>query len=44
MQSSVEALSSSRYKLVTEEKAEGATYTPKNLADFVAEQLSLIHI
>lgn len=39
MQSSVDALPSSRYKLITEEKAEGATYTPKNLADFVAEQI-----
>src|SRR5215469_14702473 len=28
-----------RYTLVTEEKAGGATYTPKILADFVAQQL-----
>ncbi len=28
-----------RYKAVTEEKAGGATYTPKNLSDFVAEQI-----
>ena len=28
-----------RYKIVTEEKAGGATYTPKNLADFVARQI-----
>lgn len=29
----------SRYRLVAEEKASGATYTPKGLADFVAEQI-----
>lgn len=28
-----------RYEIVTEAKAEGATYTPKNLSDFVAEQI-----
>ena len=28
-----------RYRIVTEEKAEGATYTPKTLADFVAQQI-----
>ena len=28
-----------RYSFVTEEKATGATYTPKNLADFVAEKI-----
>ena len=28
-----------RYTLVTEEKAGGATYTPKILADFVAQQI-----
>jgi methylase of polypeptide subunit release factors len=28
-----------RYKIVTEEKAGGATYTPKQLADFVAERI-----
>ena len=28
-----------RYKLVTEEKASGVTYTPKILADFVAQQI-----
>ena len=31
--------SSKRYHLVTEEKAGGATYTPKILADFVARQM-----
>lgn len=36
---SVAAVPSSRYKTVTEEKAGGATYTPKNLADFVASQI-----
>ena len=30
---------SKRYRLVTEEKAGGATYTPKILADFVARQM-----
>ncbi len=28
-----------RYSLVTDEKASGATYTPKLLADFVAAQI-----
>src|SRR6266568_7928016 len=28
-----------RYQIVTEEKAGGATYTPPNLADFVATQI-----
>lgn len=41
MDISVEVLApSSRYKDVSEEKAGGATYTPKNLADFVAAQVS----
>ena len=31
--------SANRYEIVTEEKASGATYTPKNLADFVAQQI-----
>ena len=31
---------SRRYRLVTEEKAGGATYTPKILADFVAQQMT----
>ena len=31
--------SSKRYRLITEEKAGGATYTPKILADFVARQM-----
>lgn len=31
---------SKRYKLVTEEKAGGATYTPKLLADFVAKKIT----
>ena len=39
MESLVEALPRSRYKIVTEEKAGGATYTPKNLSDFVADQI-----
>ena len=30
-----------RYKDVSEEKAEGATYTPENLANFVARQMVL---
>ena len=29
-----------RYKLVTNEKAGGATYTPKILADFVADEIT----
>jgi adenine-specific DNA-methyltransferase len=32
---------SGRYKVVTEQKAGGATYTPKSLADFVAGQMLL---
>lgn len=28
-----------RYKLISDEKAEGATYTPKGLADFVADRI-----
>jgi methylase of polypeptide subunit release factors len=36
---SVMTASSSRYKVVSDEKAGGATYTPKNLADFVARQM-----
>jgi len=39
MESSVKLTPNSRYKIVTDEKAGGATYTPKNLADFVAEQV-----
>jgi adenine-specific DNA-methyltransferase len=35
----VEVVPSSRYKVVTEEKSGGATYTPKTLADFVACQM-----
>lgn len=35
----VEAALNGRYKVVTEEKAGGATYTPKILADFVAAQV-----
>jgi tRNA1(Val) A37 N6-methylase TrmN6 len=31
--------SKGRYKIVTEEKAGGATYTPKHLADFVAKKI-----
>ena len=38
MVASVDA--SSRYKQVSDEKACGVTYTPKNLADFVAAQIS----
>lgn len=42
MDISVEELPlSRRYKDVSEEKAGGATYTPKNLADFVAAQVSM---
>ena len=36
---SVEVMPSGRYKLVTEEKAGGVTYTPGCLAAFVAEQI-----
>ena len=39
MNQNVQALSTKRYKIVTEEKAGGATYTPKILADFVAKQI-----
>lgn len=34
-----QAVSTTRYQDVTEEKAGGATYTPKPLADFVARQI-----
>jgi adenine-specific DNA-methyltransferase len=40
MERMVEAGPNSRYKLVTEEKAAGATYTPPDLANFVAAQIS----
>lgn len=33
-------VTSKRFKIVTEEKAGGATYTPKILADFVAQQIA----
>ena len=36
---SLEEVENSRYKVVTEVKAGGATYTPKELADFVAAHL-----
>ena len=39
MKAQVQSQLTKRYKLVTEEKAGGATYTPKNLSDFVAEQI-----
>lgn len=39
METLIEALPPSRYKIVTEEKAGGATYTPKCLADFVSKQI-----
>jgi adenine-specific DNA-methyltransferase len=39
MQSALKPLLSPRYKDVTDEKAEGVTYTPKHLADFVASQI-----
>ena len=39
MKTSTELAPISRYALVSEEKATGATYTPKNLADFVADQI-----
>ncbi len=39
MQTSAELVHVGRYATVTEEKATGATYTPKRLADFVAEQV-----
>ena len=38
----MKSVPSSRYQLVTEQKAGGVTYTPKNLADFVAEQISRV--
>ena len=34
-----ELIESGRYKLVTDEKAGGATFTPKILSDFVADQI-----
>ncbi len=37
-----EALPTERYKVVSKEKSSGATYTPKNLADFVAQQIITI--
>jgi type I restriction-modification system DNA methylase subunit len=39
MTTAVERKSPTRYNVVSEEKAGGATYTPKKLADFVAEQI-----
>ena len=42
MKSSAKTVSNSRYKIVTEAKADGATYTPKNLADFVAKQIQSV--
>jgi adenine-specific DNA-methyltransferase len=39
MRSAIKPQLGSRYKDVTDEKACGATYTPKNLADFVAGQI-----
>ncbi|MCL2525056.1 MAG: N-6 DNA methylase [Betaproteobacteria bacterium] len=39
MKGLAKAASSGRYKVVSEEKSGGATYTPKNLADFVAAQM-----
>ncbi len=33
-------LKSQRYRIVTEQKASGATYTPSNLANFVAQQIA----
>jgi adenine-specific DNA-methyltransferase len=39
MQISVRTGPSSRYKIVSDKKTGGATYTPKNLADFVARQM-----
>jgi adenine-specific DNA-methyltransferase len=39
METSTELALASRYAAVTEEKATGATYTPKKLADFVADQI-----
>jgi adenine-specific DNA-methyltransferase len=40
MKATALARSSPRYKDVSEEKAEGATYTPENLANFVAAQIA----
>ena len=42
MKSPAKPLPNNRYKFVTEEKADGATYTPKNLADFVAGQIQSV--
>lgn len=39
MEASLQIVSAKRYKVVTAEKAIGATYTPKILADFVAEKI-----
>ena len=39
MQSLTNIQSDRRYKIVTEEKADGVTYTPPNLAEFVASQI-----
>jgi adenine-specific DNA-methyltransferase len=39
METLLEGVANSRYKAVTDEKAGGATYTPKALADFVAAQI-----
>lgn len=39
MKSVAEAKVTTRYKTVTEEKSGGATYTPKILSDFVAQQI-----
>lgn len=39
MESTVVIAPSSRYKVVSEEKASGATYTPKILADFVSQKI-----
>ena len=40
MASSLHTQSCARYKDVTEEKADGATFTPRNLARFVAKQIA----
>jgi hypothetical protein len=39
MTASERSQSRNRFQSVTKEKAEGATYTPKMLADFVAQQI-----
>lgn len=39
MQSLTNTPSDRRYKIVTDEKADGATYTPSRLAAFVASQI-----